>query len=70
MIIVEGRRKKEEGGGKNLALSEFYSAFQINKPHRHEQNMVGTLHGKSLLWSKVQENCCIVENSLFFPPDS
>ncbi|WP_287526385.1 hypothetical protein [Okeania sp. SIO2C2] len=23
----EGRRKKEEGRGKNIALSEFYSAF-------------------------------------------
>ena len=28
-----------------------YSAFQIYQPHRHNQNLVGTFHGTSLLWS-------------------
>ncbi|MDE5124580.1 MAG: hypothetical protein O4965_32990 [Trichodesmium sp. St19_bin1] len=28
-----------------------YSAFQIDKLHRHNQNPVGTLHGTSLPWS-------------------
>jgi hypothetical protein len=27
-----------------------YSAFQIDKLHRHNQNLVGTLHATSLLW--------------------
>jgi len=28
-----------------------YSAFQIDEPCRHNQNLVGTFHGTSLLWS-------------------
>ncbi|MDE5117352.1 MAG: hypothetical protein O4860_09040 [Trichodesmium sp. St2_bin2_1] len=28
-----------------------YSAFQIDELHRHNQNILGTLHGTSLLWS-------------------
>ena len=28
-----------------------YSAFQIDKLHRHNQNFVGMLHARSLLWS-------------------
>ncbi|MGK7921482.1 MAG: hypothetical protein AB4080_15885 [Trichodesmium sp.] len=39
-----------------------YSAFQVDEPHRHKQNPVGTLHAKSLLWSTVQENCCNIAN--------
>ncbi|NEQ76690.1 MAG: hypothetical protein F6K23_28840 [Okeania sp. SIO2C9] len=31
-------------------LYTFYSAFQIDEPHRHNQNPVGTLHATSLLW--------------------
>ncbi|NEQ35058.1 MAG: hypothetical protein F6K40_01525 [Okeania sp. SIO3I5] len=37
-----------------------YSAFQIDEPHRHKHNPVGRFHGTSLLWSTVQENCCMV----------
>ena len=29
----------------------FYSAFQIDELHCHNQNLVGTLHATSLLWS-------------------
>ena len=29
----------------------FYSAFQIDELHRHNQNLVGTFHATSLLWS-------------------
>ena len=32
-------------------LSSIYSAFQIDELHRHNQNLVGTLHATSLLWS-------------------
>jgi hypothetical protein len=32
-------------------LSSIYSAFKIDELHRHNQNLVGTLHGTSLLWS-------------------
>ena len=28
-----------------------YSAFQIDELYRHNQNLVGTLHATSLLWS-------------------
>ncbi|OZH54230.1 hypothetical protein AFK68_12235 [Hydrocoleum sp. CS-953] len=35
-----------EGG-----FTQSYSAFQMDKPHRHNQNFVGTFHGTSLLWS-------------------
>ena len=28
-----------------------YSTFEIDKPHCHNQNLVGTFHGTSLLWS-------------------
>ena len=28
-----------------------YSAFQTDELHRHNQNLVGTLHATSLLWS-------------------
>ena len=28
----------------------FYSAFQIDELHRYNQNLVGTLHARSLLW--------------------
>ncbi|MDE5089173.1 MAG: hypothetical protein O4805_19430, partial [Trichodesmium sp. St16_bin2-tuft] len=28
-----------------------YITFQIDKPHCHNQNLVGTFHGTSLLWS-------------------
>ncbi|MCL2939616.1 MAG: hypothetical protein MGU50_25440 [Trichodesmium sp. MAG_R02] len=31
--------------------SSAYSAFQIDELHRHNQNLVGTLHATSLLWS-------------------
>ena len=30
---------------------EYYSGFQIDKLHHHNQNLVGTLHATSLLWS-------------------
>ena len=32
-------------------LSSIYSAFQIDELHRHNQNLVETLHAMSLLWS-------------------
>ena len=28
-----------------------YSGFQIDELHHHNQNLVGTLHATSLLWS-------------------
>ena len=28
-----------------------YSGFQIDELHHHDQNLVGTLHATSLLWS-------------------
>ena len=28
-----------------------YSAFEIDKPHRHNQNLIRTFLGSSLLWS-------------------
>ena len=34
-----------------IATSQTYRAFQIDKPYRHNQNLVGTLHATSLLWS-------------------
>ena len=34
-----------------LTVFFFYSAFQIDELHRHNQNLVGTLHARSLLWS-------------------
>ncbi|NEP83539.1 MAG: hypothetical protein F6K39_38665 [Okeania sp. SIO3B3] len=37
-----------------------YSAFQINKPHRHQQNPVGTLHATSLLWSTEMKTAVIL----------
>ena len=43
-----------------------YSAFQIDELHRHNQNLVGTLHATSLLWStdmktavNSDDNSCI-----------
>ena len=33
-----------------------YSAFQIDEPHRHNQNLVGTLDATSLLWSTDIKN--------------
>ena len=30
---------------------EYYSGFQIDKLHHHNQNLVGTLHATSILWS-------------------
>ena len=36
-----------------IATSQTYRAFQIDKPYRHNQNLVGTLHGTSLLWSTI-----------------
>ena len=36
---------------KNLILLILYSAFQIDELYRHNQNLVGTLHATSLLWS-------------------
>ncbi|MDE5088666.1 MAG: hypothetical protein O4805_16615 [Trichodesmium sp. St16_bin2-tuft] len=35
-----------------------YSAFQIDELHRHNQNLVGRLHAKSLLWSTDIKKCC------------
>ncbi|MCL2935979.1 MAG: hypothetical protein MGU50_05000 [Trichodesmium sp. MAG_R02] len=32
-------------------MNSLYSAFQIDELHRHNQNLVGTFHGTSLLWS-------------------
>ena len=39
-----------------------YSAFQTDELHRHNQNLVGTLHATSLPWSTdmktaVKVNC-------------
>ena len=34
----------------------FYSAFQIDELHRYNQNLVGTLHATSLLWSTHMKN--------------
>ncbi|MDE5112949.1 MAG: hypothetical protein O4803_01340, partial [Trichodesmium sp. St15_bin1_1] len=33
-----------------------YSAFQIDELHRHNQNLVGTLDARSLLWSTDMKN--------------
>ena len=34
-----------------IATSQTYRAFQIDKPYRHNQKLIGTLHARSLLWS-------------------
>ena len=36
-----------------------YSAFEIDKPHRHNQNLVGTFLGTSLLWSTKMKTAVI-----------
>ncbi|MGD1712015.1 hypothetical protein [Dapis sp. BLCC M172] len=36
---------------RSLDLKSYYSAFQVDEPHIHNQNQVGTFHGTSLLWS-------------------
>ncbi|MCL2936775.1 MAG: hypothetical protein MGU50_09470 [Trichodesmium sp. MAG_R02] len=42
-----------------------YSTFEFDKPHRHNQNLVGTFHGTSLLWStKMKTAVIIFERSL------
>ncbi|MDE5122842.1 MAG: hypothetical protein O4965_23450 [Trichodesmium sp. St19_bin1] len=33
------------------SLGKLYSAFQIDELHRHNQNLVRTLHATSLPWS-------------------
>ncbi len=39
---------------------QYYSAFQIDEPHRHNQNPVGTFHGTSLLWSTEMKTAVII----------
>ncbi len=39
-------------------IPNYYSTFQIDEPHHYNQNLVGTLHTTSLLWSTGQENRC------------
>jgi len=39
---------------------QYYSAFQIDEPHRHNQNPVGTFHGTSLLWSTDMKTAVII----------
>ncbi|MDE5124455.1 MAG: hypothetical protein O4965_32295 [Trichodesmium sp. St19_bin1] len=42
-----------------------YSTFEFDKPHRHNQNLVGTFHGTSLLWSTNMKTAVIIfERSL------
>ncbi|MCL2939047.1 MAG: hypothetical protein MGU50_22200 [Trichodesmium sp. MAG_R02] len=36
-----------------------YSAFQIYELHRHNQNLAGTLHETSLLWSTDMKNAVL-----------
>ena len=43
--------KKHMVCSRALVLSVLYRAFEIYKPHRHNQNLVETFHGTSLLWS-------------------
>ncbi|MDE5080901.1 MAG: hypothetical protein O4859_06070 [Trichodesmium sp. St18_bin1] len=39
-----------------------YSAFQIDELHRHNQNLVGTFHATSLLWStKIKTAIRLIE---------
>ncbi|RQH26099.1 hypothetical protein D4Z78_00775 [Okeania hirsuta] len=58
--------------GKNLP---FYSAFQIDEPHLHKQNFVGTFHGKFLLWSTQMKTAVnfitvyFLTNSFFVIPE-
>ena len=45
-----------------MAIDNFYSCFQIYELHHHNQNLLGTLHATSLLWSTnmktaVSKNC-------------
>ena len=42
-----GRQEAEETGVGAI----FYSAFQIDELHRHNQSLVGRLHARFLLWS-------------------
>ena len=44
-------------GGESRKL--FDSAFQIDELHRHNQNLVGTLHARSLLWSTDMKTAVI-----------
>ena len=41
-------------------LQKHYRAFEIDKPHRHNQNLVGTFHGTSLLWSTKMKAAVIL----------
>ena len=47
-IIVFDQTRAFRKVGQVIGL---YSAFQIDELHRHNQNLVGTLHATSLLWS-------------------
>jgi len=37
-----------------------YSGFQIDELHHHNQNLVGTLHATSLLWSTNMKTAVII----------
>ena len=49
MLIFKKTDTYMKFGGESRKL--FDSAFQIDELHRHNQNLVGTLHARSLLWS-------------------
>ncbi|NEN89355.1 MAG: hypothetical protein F6K48_10800 [Okeania sp. SIO3H1] len=40
-------------------ILQYYSAFQIDEPHLHTSNPVGTFHGTSLLWSTQMKSAII-----------
>ncbi|MDE5075131.1 MAG: hypothetical protein O4749_03335, partial [Trichodesmium sp. St5_bin2_1] len=42
---------------------QIYSAFQIDELHRHNQNLVGTLHKGVPTVVYRHENCCKTRNS-------
>ncbi|MCL2936216.1 MAG: hypothetical protein MGU50_06325 [Trichodesmium sp. MAG_R02] len=41
-------------------MLKIYSAFQIDELHPHNQNLVGTLHEMSLLWSTDMKNAVVL----------
>ena len=50
-----------QGGKKRVS----YSAFQIDELHRQNQNVVGTFHGTSLLWSTEMKTAVNMLNNRY-----
>ncbi|NET29947.1 hypothetical protein [Okeania sp. SIO1I7] len=50
--------------GNNIE-KHLYSAFQIDELHRHNKNLVGTLHATSLLWSTDMKTAVLSQLNIF-----